>query len=122
MSKLVRDLIPEIIPKEKRSGLKFTTVDDDTFESLLKDKLIEEVNEFLEAERLGKSSNDILEELADIYEVLESIMKVKKFAFEELNRVKEQKKKERGGFEKQILMEAIHEMNICTSNINKRSI
>ena len=97
MSKLVRDLIPEIIPKEKIDNYKFTTVNGEEYERLLKEKLIEEINEFLEAENL--------EELADVFEVLESIMKLKNFTYDALNKVKLAKKISRGGFEKQLLME-----------------
>jgi len=98
-SKLVRDLIPEIIPnfvKEKKN-IRFSIVNDNEYQKLLYEKLSEEVGEFLE--------DDNLEELADIYEVLEAIMKVKGFTLEELNKVKSSKKLERGGFDEKILME-----------------
>lgn len=99
MSKLVRDLIPDIIPEDKKGNYKFTVVEDEEFGRLIKEKLVEEINEYLEAENL--------EELADVLEVLEAIMKHKNFNPTELDGVKQSKKEKRGGFEKKILMEVV---------------
>ncbi len=99
MSKLVRDLIPDIIPEDKKGHYKFTVVEDEEYGRLLKEKLVEEVHEYLEAENL--------EELADVLEVLEAIMKHKNFIQSELEDVKESKKEKRGGFEKKLLMEVV---------------
>lgn len=99
LPKLVRDFIPDIIPLEKKSKLRFTTMENNVYEEYLYKKLTEEVGEFLYDKNI--------EELADIHEVLEAIMKVKGFSFEELEIVKSSKKRERGGFDKQILMEVL---------------
>ena len=61
MSKLVRDLIPNVIPADKLSLYKFSIVDKEQYAFLLRNKLQEEVDEYLESEDK--------EELADILEV-----------------------------------------------------
>lgn len=58
---------------------------------LLKSKLIEEVEEFLQS--------NSLEELADILEVVEALGKCLGAEWGELMQIKEVKKRERGGFE-----------------------
>ncbi len=98
MSKLVRDKIPEIIQNENRD-CETRVVSGKEYYLRLKDKLDEEVDEFLE--------DDSIEELADIYEVLEAIVKLK-CSFNELEKVKEKKKEERGGFEKGVILERIN--------------
>lgn len=99
MSKLVRDLIPDIIPIGIRHLCKFSVVDKEQYSILLKNKLQEEVSEYLEDENQ--------EELADILEVIDAIIISKGFSKEKIMEIKQQKKLDRGGFEKQILMEKI---------------
>jgi predicted house-cleaning noncanonical NTP pyrophosphatase (MazG superfamily) len=99
MAKLVRDLIPNVIPADKQHLYKFSTVDKEKYAVLLKNKLVEEVNEYLEAENK--------EELADILEVMDALMKLQDFKKEEVLAIQKQKREERGGFEKQLLMEKV---------------
>jgi predicted house-cleaning noncanonical NTP pyrophosphatase (MazG superfamily) len=98
MSKLVRDLIPEVIPEDKRDLFRFSTLNEKEYREHLNKKLLEEVNEFLEVENM--------EELADIFEVIDAIMKLNQFDREELRAVQESKREKRGGFEKRLLMES----------------
>lgn len=97
MSKLVRDLIPDVVPADKQHLYKFSIVNEEQYAVLLKNKLLEEVNEYLEAENK--------EELADILEVMDALMKLMNFDKEEVFAIQKQKREERGGFEKRILME-----------------
>tara|TARA_R100000808_G_C2143699_1_gene151471 strand:+ start:1534 stop:1848 length:315 start_codon:yes stop_codon:yes gene_type:complete len=64
--KLVRDRIPEII---EESGKRYNchVADEDEFRGALLQKLVEEVEEFIE--------DPSIEELADIYEVLDALRK-----------------------------------------------
>ena len=64
-NKLVRDRIPEII---ENSGKKanYRVLDEKEYRQALKDKLLEEVNEFLVAE----TKEEMIEELVDISDVL----------------------------------------------------
>ena len=97
-SKLIRDKIPEII---KANGRKSTThiANDSEYWDKLQTKLREEVEEFLE--------NNNIEELADIHEVLNSIMDFKGFDKDILRSTREQKLKKRGGFKKKIILDKV---------------
>ncbi len=94
--KLVRDEIPEIIESDDETP-KIHVADKEEYFSRLKDKLIEEVNEFRE-------SNDI-EELADIQEVIRAILEYKGKSFEQLEHLRKVKKEKRGGFDEGIVLQ-----------------
>ena len=95
-NKLVRDNIPEIMVE---SGAKPVTriLDREEYLRELNKKLLEEVNEYLE-------SGDILE-LADIEEVLQSIVLCKDTTLEEFDKIRVRKREKRGGFKKKIFLE-----------------
>jgi predicted house-cleaning noncanonical NTP pyrophosphatase (MazG superfamily) len=89
MPKLIRDRIPEIIAAQGREANVRVVVGDE-FWQFLKQKLREEADEFIESESP--------EELADIAEVLQTIIAYKRFAIADLKAAKEAKVQERGGF------------------------
>lgn len=91
--KIVRDRIPEIIAK---SGKACETELVSGEEALLglEEKLLEEVNEYLQ-------SRDA-EELSDILEVIHAIAYWRGMGFEDIERIRIEKREERGGFEKGI--------------------
>jgi len=96
--KLVRDNIPEII--KKKGLIPITHVsDDEEYWIKLKDKLKEEVDEFL------KENNK--EELSDILEVVKTICEFKNI--NDLEFIREKKAKERGRFKKRIILEEVKE-------------
>jgi len=99
MNKLVRDYIPNVIPKEDLHRFRFVRLTDEDYAEHLKKKLVEEVAEYLQAENK--------EELADIYEVLEAIIKFKGFDLEEVRQVQQNKRDVRGGFEERLLMQKV---------------
>lgn len=97
-NKLVRDRIPEII--KRGSGNPITHIaQPDELKARLVDKLYEEFNEFLKGWTL--------EELADINEVLRALSKVIGSNPEQLERVRQEKFKERGGFSGGIVLEKV---------------
>lgn len=96
MAKLVRDKIPDIIRNSNRTPQTHIS-DKEEYWKELKNKLKEEVNEFLEEEST--------EELADISEVLNAIYEHKGISGEEVERIRKKKREERGGFEKGIIWE-----------------
>lgn len=95
-NKLIRDKIPEII-KEKGGNPIFHIATGPEYWNKLKEKLAEEVGEFQESESK--------EEMADILEVIDTIIACKKFNKEELETIKLKKYKERGGFLKKIILD-----------------
>ncbi|MDD2211722.1 MAG: nucleoside triphosphate pyrophosphohydrolase [Clostridia bacterium] len=94
-NKLVRDRIPKII-KEAGKNAAIRIADKAEYKHLLRQKLLEEVNEFLES---GSS-----EELADILEVVAALGVTCGLSFADLVEMAEEKKKDRGGFDKRIVL------------------
>jgi len=94
-SKLVRDKIPEIIRQKGEKPVTYIA-DDQEYWRALRDKLEEEVGEFLESEEM--------EELADILEVVEAIGTFCQVVRVKLEKLRRAKKKQRGGFEKRIIL------------------
>jgi predicted house-cleaning noncanonical NTP pyrophosphatase (MazG superfamily) len=97
-NKLVRDKIPEII---KRDGNKSIThiADDQEYWEKLKEKLKEEVDEFLK--------NSTKEEIADILEVIYAICDFKKIDRQKLELLRKKKAKKRGEFRKKIILDEV---------------
>ncbi|MBD3363006.1 phosphoribosyl-ATP pyrophosphohydrolase [Candidatus Dojkabacteria bacterium] len=95
--KLVRDKIPEIIRGETGKEPKIHIAKEREFKNELKKKLLEEVDEFFEDFQP--------EELADILEVLIKFSKVIGTDLKDIERIRMNKKKNRGGFEKRIILE-----------------
>lgn len=95
-NKLVRDKIPEIIAsKNKKYNIKY--LKDDELKDALNNKLLEEVNEFIE------SDHDI-EEMADIFEVIGAILDLNNWTYDMVGQVQLDKVKARGAFEKGIFL------------------
>ena len=94
--KLVRDLIPEIIAA-KGGTAKVRLASAQEYEVKLREKLQEEVNEYLE------SSNP--EELADIMEVVHALGALHSHTPEQLELMRADKATARGGFKKRIILE-----------------
>ncbi|TCK98628.1 putative house-cleaning noncanonical NTP pyrophosphatase (MazG superfamily) [Natranaerovirga hydrolytica] len=88
-NKLVRDKIPDIIHKSGKECI-VEQIEQEALEGFLKDKLREEVEEYIES--------GAIEELADIMEVIDGILAHRKIDIETLESIREQKKEERGGF------------------------
>lgn len=94
-NKLVRDNIPEII--KKNGQIPHTKVlTEEEYKYALEEKLKEEVNEYI--------SDNSIEELADILEVLDAIVQQNKFSWQEIIDKKNIKKGQRGGFSKRVFL------------------
>ncbi len=95
--KLVRDKIPEII--ELRGGIAITyTADLAQYKERLRTKLAEEVLEYLESGEL--------EELADILEVVHALTAIEGTPREQLQIIQTNKRDERGGFDKRVVLKS----------------
>lgn len=92
--KLVRDRIPQII-RETGGVPVIRVANDDEYRRLLRDKLLEEVEEFLSTDDPG--------ELADVLEVLFALASDLGMAPDRLEAVRSEKKSERGGFHDRIV-------------------
>lgn len=99
-NKLVRDNIPNIIEQDNETP--FTRIlDDSEYRTELYRKLTEECNEVLTSE----SSEETLEELADVLEVIRSIAKLENKKLDDVIEIANKKRTKRGGFEKRIFLE-----------------
>lgn len=94
----MRDKIPDIIQAKGDTYVARVADDKEEFLTKLKEKLREEVEEF------GMSAS--LEEIADIYEVLDALMKEMGVDKTEVLAAQDRKREERGGFEKRIILES----------------
>ena len=95
--KLLRDKIPDLF--KNTSNVVYRVAEEDEYQDLLKNKLVEEVNEFLE--------DNNSEELADILEVIHALCELLGITFEELEQIRLNKQQERGGFSKRIVGDII---------------
>ncbi|MDF2533023.1 MAG: hypothetical protein K0Q65_2604 [Clostridia bacterium] len=100
-NKLVRDKIPEIIESSGKKAVYETIGKDEDYIKFLKNKLIEEMNEFLES--------DDVAELADIGEVMHAILEYKGVSVETFQRIRLEKLEKRGGFKKRLLLKEVME-------------
>lgn len=98
--KLIRDKIPEII---EESGKKCTVkiMDNDTYIKYLDAKLNEELAEY--------QADKSLEELADLLEVMYSVVIARGYSVEKLEKVRKEKADKRGGFKKRLLLKEVSE-------------
>ena len=97
--KLVRDKIPLRIESHGEKPY-FVNVTEDDLLHLLKSKAIEEAFEFFWETR----DERIVEELADLLEVVESAARLCGMSLAELSKVAEAKRTERGGFEEGVVL------------------
>ncbi len=97
--KLVRDNIPDIIRKNGEKPL-VRTLGVREFSVELRKKLVEEAEEVVQA----KTKKELIEELADLQEVLLSLRDVENITPAEVTACAKRKKKLRGGFAKSIFL------------------
>lgn len=98
-NKLVRDKIPEII-RAAGKECEVSVVSGKEKTELLEKKLVEEVNEFLEAKNL--------EELADVMEVLVGLAENLGYSENQLMKARAAKLEERGGFREGIVLKKVY--------------
>ena len=98
--KLIRDKIPEIVSVEGKKAVT-RVLSDAEFIVALENKLLEEIQEL----RAGDASKK--EEIADIYEVLETLCRANGFSEAEIKKIKEEKRLARGGFDKKLFLENV---------------
>lgn len=102
-NKLVRDEIPKII-KENGSVPVVRKLKAKEYKKELCKKVVEEAKEICEAESKG----ELIEELADMQEVLSALYSVYKIECSEVTKTARKKRKERGAFDKKIFLEKVN--------------
>lgn len=98
--KLVRDRIPEIIEADGKICT-WETLSDEVYLQLLDEKLNEELAEYQESKSL--------EELADLLEVMGAVVTARGWTWDELTALRKEKRRQRGGFAKKILLKEVSE-------------
>ncbi len=97
-NKLVRDKIPDII--ERSGKIAITEIlSDEQYIKMLDKKLIEELDEY-------QNSKDV-EELADLLEVIFTIVEAKGIHITEFEQIRKEKVDKRGGFKQKILLKEV---------------
>ncbi len=94
-NKLVRDLIPDII-EESGNECRTRILSDDEYLKMLDAKLDEELLEY--------HQDQSIEELADLLELIQAAAIARGYTLEELEAVRAEKAKKRGGFDKKIFL------------------
>ena len=103
-NKLVRDRIPEIIQKEGNTA-DIIILSEESFKQAIKEKLIEEATEVCNAQ----NRDDILSELADLQEVMDTIKQIYNINTLEVNTIQAVKALQRGKFEKRLYLKSVRE-------------
>jgi predicted house-cleaning noncanonical NTP pyrophosphatase (MazG superfamily) len=96
--KLIRDKIPQIINLNNQK-CQVKKLSNTEYKEALKRKLIEESQEVLTANK-----DNLTEEIADVYEVIDTLIKVYKLDKKNIQKIQKQKAKLRGKFEKKYLL------------------
>ncbi|MDP2814969.1 MAG: nucleoside triphosphate pyrophosphohydrolase [Erysipelotrichaceae bacterium] len=97
-NKLIRDRVVESVEKDGRNAIT-RKLDTQEYTDELKKKLLEEVNELLNAH-----GDAIIEEMADVYEVLEHLLAVYEIKEDDLLIVKAKKAQIKGKFKKRLFL------------------
>lgn len=98
-NKLVRDLIPNIIKSDDKTCVAYM-LDDTQYISEVNKKMYEELAEYEGA----ITSDDAVEELANLLELVHAAAKYHGVTFAELEAVRAEKAAKRGGFEERIFL------------------
>lgn len=101
-NKLVRDKIPENINSIQGRKANWKVLNEEVYSKELDKKLLEEVHEFIE-------EHDV-EELADVMEVLENMIRVHHINLEDVKEKQRIKRDKKGGFKDRIYLEFVKEL------------
>lgn len=104
LNKLVRDNIIEIIKKQNKK-CSYRYLNDTDFNQSLKEKLMEESREVYDA--MGKE--DLMNEIADVLEVVEALIQHNNLDRDEILKMKKQKALVNGKFNEKIYLVSVEE-------------
>lgn len=101
LDKLGRDAIGELFKKDGCT-LKFHIIEDnEEYLEILTQKIVEELEEVFDCE----TKEEVIEELADLEQVMIAFRKLIHVTREEVEKVRKEKEKTHGGFEKRVYLE-----------------
>jgi len=115
--KLVRDKIPIKIKRNDETVVT-TNVTPNELIYLLKEKAVEEAYEFY----WSKQNDNMIEELADILEVIKGSCKAFGINFNEIETISDRKKEARGGFDEGVYLVATKENSLFQVKSNKKAL
>ena len=97
--KLVRDRIPEIMDRE---GVRYEvgTLDREAFREALLAKVVEEAEEL----RAAAGRGEVVKEIADVYEVLDTLMALEGVDAGDVREMQAARRRDRGGFERRLVL------------------
>ena len=98
VNKLIRDKVAAL---DRWGGKR--TLDDQEFLYELKRKLVEEAEEVMES----KDKAELLEELADVQDVIDYLVRTAGFSKNDIKKAQDKKREDRGGFDDQVFAERI---------------
>lgn len=98
-NKLIRDRIPEICAADGYDAIT-RILNKKEFISELRKKILEEAKELNE----GGGHDNLVEELADIQEIIDTILAEKNIKFSEFRKIQTKKRQKRGGFKKKLFL------------------
>ncbi len=96
-NKLVRDHIPEII-RQHGEICQTKIMTESEFQQALRQKVVEEAQEVMQA----TTQSELIQELTDLYEVVEAILHTNNITLDALRTEQEQRRTTRGGFTQRI--------------------
>lgn len=103
-NKLWRDKAPDLM-RAQGSIIHVESLDDEEYEEQLKIKLAEEMQEVI----VASTTKELIEELADVYEVIDALCALHNISIDEIHAVQAKKRDARGGFyERQFVTIAEH--------------
>jgi predicted house-cleaning noncanonical NTP pyrophosphatase (MazG superfamily) len=107
-NKLWRDKLIEIMENECGSRIHWRYLNDVEFNEKLREKLLEEAQEVITAQ----NRNALIEELADLFEVVDTLSSTNGISKDEIIAAQTKKREERGGFaSKRFVETAEHPVN-----------
>lgn len=108
MGKLVRDNIPTFIKSSGKTPVFHIEEDETKKYNYLLNKIVEEAKEV----KNSTNEDDLLHEIADVYEVILSILKFKGHTFSDMQEIAKAKRTIRGSFDKFIILDRVKEKKV----------
>ena len=97
-NKLIRDNIPDII-RQHQVNFETKILSEEQYRQALRQKLLEEA-----AEAATANDENLVMELADLYEVIDALMAVYGISLETVQETQNQRRRERGGFTQRLML------------------